>query len=53
MGSIDMIFCEKSIKILLPSGKAEVCKTSMPQFKSGWRLQKKEHCVAMLFFSTK
>ena len=23
-----------------PSGKAEVCKTSMPRFKSGWRLQK-------------
>ena len=23
-----------------PSGKAKVCKTSIPRFKSGWRLQK-------------
>ena len=34
-----------------PSGKAQVCKTSIPQFKSGWRLQTEEHCEssALLF----
>ncbi len=35
-----------------PSGKAQVCKTSIPQFKSGWRLQKNpaRKCGIFVFF---
>ncbi|MBR6645385.1 MAG: hypothetical protein IKL21_06450, partial [Clostridia bacterium] len=29
--------------------KAEVCKTFIPQFKSGWRLQKEKHFVRSAF----
>ena len=32
-----------------PSGKAKVCNTFMPQFKSGWYLQTKEHCESSAF----
>ena len=33
-----------------PSGKAKVCNTSPPQFKSGWRLQKNRTPFGVLFF---
>ena len=33
-----------------PSGKAKVCKTFIPQFKSGRYLQKRASALQMLFF---
>ena len=33
-----------------PSGKAQVCNTFIPQFKSGWRLQKKRLVETSRFF---
>ena len=36
-----------------PSGKAEVCKTFIPQFKSGWRLQEKPTSNLVGFFVIK
>ena len=36
-----------------PSGKAEVCKTFIPQFKSGWRLQKNLQDYLQVFFFSK
>ena len=36
-----------------PSGKAQVCKTSTPRFKSGWRLQKIPKASAFGIFLSK
>ena len=39
-----------SYKVPLPSGKATVCKTVIPQFKSGWHLQKIRQSIDCLIF---
>ena len=33
-----------------PSGKAKLCKSFTPQFKSGWCLQSKSSCITQEFF---
>ena len=50
-GSSPVIRSSFVYKALQPSGKAEVCKTSIPQFESGWRLQKNSLRFLKEFFS--
>ena len=45
VASSNLVF--RSIMVPSPSGKAKVCKTFIPRFKSGWYLQKA--CVNTLF----
>ena len=44
-----MLFFKQNNKAPWPSGKAQVCKTSIPRSESEWRLQNKKHFVRGAF----
>ena len=44
-----MLFFKQNNKAPWPSGKAQVCKTSIPRSESEWRLQNKKHCTCSAF----